>query len=141
MASARNEANLGRRRKKSGGDAQPIRLSLRAGSTKSRNVQNEPNFPPPKGNRAKRTRVGSAGHGVPDGASSVELQVSGQEGLPCRPLTSNFKPQTSHFPPEIVQNEAKLGGDWGMWAEAVVVWDVARPDNETCKTNPIWSRL
>jgi hypothetical protein len=27
--------------------------------------------------------------------------VSDQEGPPCRPLTSNFKPQTSHFPPDL----------------------------------------
>jgi hypothetical protein len=28
-------------------------------------------------------------------------------------------------------------GNWGMWAKAVVVWPVARPGSETCKTNPI----
>ncbi len=28
--------------------------------------------------------------------------------------------------------------DWGMWAKAVAVWDMARPGSETCKTNPIW---
>jgi hypothetical protein len=27
--------------------------------------------------------------------------------------------------------------DWGMWAKAVVVWGVARPGSEMCKTNPI----
>jgi hypothetical protein len=30
--------------------------------------------------------------------------------------------------------------DWGIWAKAVVVWGVARPGSETCKTNPIWGR-
>jgi hypothetical protein len=34
--------------------------------------------------------------------------VSGQEGPPCRPLTSHFKPQTAHFSTDIVQNKAKL---------------------------------
>ncbi len=29
--------------------------------------------------------------------------------------------------------------DWGMWAK-IVVWTVARPGSETCKTNPIWHR-
>jgi hypothetical protein len=28
--------------------------------------------------------------------------------------------------------------NWGMWAKAVLVWAVARPGSETCKTNPIW---
>jgi hypothetical protein len=28
-------------------------------------------------------------------------------------------------------------GDWGIWAKAAVVWAVARPGSETCKTNPI----
>jgi hypothetical protein len=27
--------------------------------------------------------------------------------------------------------------DWSMWAKAVVVWGVARPRSETCKTNQI----
>ena len=45
----------------SGGDAQPIRLSLRAGSTKSRSAQNEPNFTPAQpadgGHCAKRSQT------------------------------------------------------------------------------------
>jgi hypothetical protein len=28
---------------------------------------------------------------------------------------------------------------WGMWGKAVLVWGAARPGDETCKTNPIWS--
>jgi hypothetical protein len=30
--------------------------------------------------------------------------------------------------------------DWGVWAKAIVVWGVARPRSETCKTNPIYPR-
>jgi hypothetical protein len=30
-------------------------------------------------------------------------------------------------------------GNWGMWAEAVSLWSVARPGSKTCKTNPISS--
>jgi hypothetical protein len=31
-------------------------------------------------------------------------------------------------------------GDWDMWEKAAVVWAVARPGSQTCKTNPIWGR-
>jgi hypothetical protein len=71
--------------------------------------------------------------------------------LPAPPLAS--KRQTHGWP--IAQNEPNLArpgatdggvrakrsqtwGDWGMWAKAVVVWGVARPGSESCKTNPIW---
>jgi hypothetical protein len=65
-----------------------------------------------------RTRGGRTG------VSSVELQASGQESPLSRPLTSNFKPRTSHFPPEIVQNEAKLGvtGVWGQRRSPCGTW-------------------
>jgi hypothetical protein len=42
------------------------------------------------------------------GVSSVELRVSGEEGPPSRPLTSNFKPQTSHLPTVNAQNKPNL---------------------------------
>jgi hypothetical protein len=29
-------------------------------------------------------------------------------------------------------------GDWGVWANAVVLWGGARLGTETCETNPIW---
>jgi hypothetical protein len=61
----------------------------------------------PEGKCAKRTQFGPAGQGVPGReASGAKSQVSGQEGPPCRPPTSNCAPQTSHFPTGNVQNEA-----------------------------------
>jgi hypothetical protein len=75
--------------------------------------------------------------GAPTGVSGAKSQVSSQEGPPARPLTSHFKPQTSHFPTANCAKRSQTWGDWGVWAKAVVVWGVARPGSETCKTNPI----
>jgi hypothetical protein len=119
-----NEPNSGRGRKMSGGDAQP---------TKRRSVRNEPNFARPAGKMRRTNRnveilvylgkvvmwavVRPAREMCKTNpiwtarAWGGRTGVSGQEGPPCRPLTSHFKPQTAHFPTEIVRNEAKLGQD------------------------------
>jgi hypothetical protein len=58
---AQNKPNPGHRTKKSGGDAQPIRLSLRAGSTKSEECKTNPIWPrrgwAPQAKRAKRSQT------------------------------------------------------------------------------------
>jgi hypothetical protein len=84
--------------------------------------------------------------------------ASGVPGAPPGMAGSNSQDADSHnrvtARHEIVQNEpnfapahAAHGGeyakrsqtweDWGIWAKAAVVWAVARPGSETCKTNPI----
>jgi hypothetical protein len=52
--------------------------------------------------------------------------------------------------PNLVRPEADAGGncakrsqtwgDSGIWAKAVVLWRVARPESKACKTNPIQPR-
>jgi hypothetical protein len=58
----------------------------------------------------------------------------------CR--SRNAQNEPNFVPPQAAdgRNCAKRSQtweDWGMWAKAVVVWGVARPGSETCKTNPI----
>jgi hypothetical protein len=115
--------------------------SLRAGSFSlwSQRHQGVPGTPP--GTAASNSQNADNHSGIrPD----IEL---------CK--TNPIWPGRRRLIEEIVQNEPNFAspqaadggsraeqsqtwGDWGMRAKAVVMWDVARPDSETRKTNPIW---
>jgi hypothetical protein len=104
-------------------------------------MQNKPNF----GQRRKKSG-GDAQPPIRSGAGSTKSRGVQNEPNSARP---------AGVPRRNVQNEPNLArpqaadggncakrsqtwGNWGMWTKAVVVWGVARPGGETCKTNPIW---
>jgi hypothetical protein len=131
-----NEPNFRRRRKKSGGDAQP---------TKSRIVRNEPNLTRPGGgdggNCAKRSQTW-ADWGIWAMVLAWAVARPGSETCKTNPIlrlrisdcgfgdacrlrtdadrlckTNQIPPRRGRVPEEIVQNEAKLGltGVYGQW--------------------------
>jgi hypothetical protein len=119
-------------------------------------VQNEPNFPRPRagaGGEMRRTNPISAPAGHPEGGknalrrhykrrNSCETNPISPAAGVCRRQNAQNEPNSSRRGAGDGGNCAKRSqtwGGWGMWAKSVVVWGVARPGRETCKTNPIWS--
>jgi hypothetical protein len=90
-------------------------------------VQNEPNFAPPQaadgGNRAKRSQF------------SENALRRHYERVFCAKRTQFRSDQAADG--GNCAKRSQIWGDWGMWEKTVVVWAVARPGSETCKTNPI----
>jgi hypothetical protein len=124
-----NEPNFGQRRKMSGGDAQPP-IRSGAGSTKRRNVQNEPNSA-----RAPGNGRGPAGAGAPpesDCAKRTQFLYCGLRIVRNEPNSSigdcGFRdayglPPSARCGP-IVRNEAKLGrtGVYGQGQSSCGAW-------------------
>jgi hypothetical protein len=112
---------------------------------------------PPKSRRPVRLRSGQALAREPSSFAwfayfAVEETLWGPHGL--KPiLQDHFLPlgrgmpeakcaKRTQFRPacgwvaEECAKRSQTWRDWGMWAKAVVIWGLARPGSEMCKTNP-----
>jgi hypothetical protein len=107
----------------------------------------------PQGKCAEQTQFRPPGEGVGQGSPTHEEcgtnpigecqvarlkgQVSGQRSPACCPLTSPFKPQTSHFSTVNVQNEAKLRRT-GVYGKGRCRVGRGPAAGGLYQTNPIW---
>jgi hypothetical protein len=62
-----------------------------------------------------------------------------------RPTDETVQNEPNFAPPQTADagncaKQSQTWGDWSIWAKAAIVWGVARPGSETCKTNLIWGR-
>jgi hypothetical protein len=79
----------------------------------------------PRGTRGART-----------GGGRCEVSSVKSGRFASRSLTSNFKPQTSHFPTGNCAKRSQTWGGGGIWAKAVLVRGVARPRSENVQNEP-----